>query len=506
MKRKNTKNLLIGLLCFSFLFGFILNVGINLNKNKEVSDGILGSPSGFMAESTKDGSVTLSWNTVDNANGYEVWQAINGGDYSRVQILTNTTTNYIMLNKESMYSYKVCAWVGTMSNRNCGNFCASVDIIPLSGNVIKASDFNKEDIIQPTPETTPNLPVEPVEPPIEEPNVPMETPTPTPEIELIQPNPIPENKDENDKPIEKPQETPLPSVPQNTPTMDNKENVESEVPKVEEVKKQILLNGNKLTNTSLSINWELKDVDCDGFRIYQKINNGDWELVQTLKNKNTKTTNYSWLRKNSDYEYKVVAIDIENNKTKELLSSNVVSISLKEDIKDTINNNVVENKPAIAPKPENNNTNSNTNNSVDVNTNNNVIVNNSTYINDILNGTNNLRKQKKLNELVVDETLNKIANGRAKDMANNNYFSHYKDGKLQLIVVRDLYKYSDKVSMGENIARTTATKDIGNRFVKNWTNSTNHYENMTNKNWTKIGIGIVQSSNGKWYGVQIFSE
>ena len=432
MKKNKQKKLLVSLLCFSFLFGLIFNIS---TTNKNVSNSILGTPTNLVAECTNAGSINLSWNSVENANGYEVWQSVNGGNYSRVQILTNTVASYSMLNKDSLYSYKVCAWEGTKSNRNCGELSMSVEIVPTKGN-----NTNIEEI----PENVePNSPMEPIQPPTNpipetpnEPSIPIETPTlPPVEKEEVKEDVIVEKEEikdkeetqdnlveENDKPLNNP-------IEENDKPLDNPNNAQTTVPKVEEVvKKEILLIGNKATRDSICINWEIKNIDCDGFRIYQKVDSNNWKLVQTLKNKNTNMVKYNWLQANKTYEYKVVAFSLQNGKVNELLESNIATINLNEDKLQNSNNTSKEDeKPNIVAKPDNSNKETNTENKDNV-----VNETANDFAVDIFNGTNNLRLKNNLKKLVLDETLNKIAMERAKDMANNNYFSHYKDGKLQL--------------------------------------------------------------------------
>ena len=120
--------------------------------------------------------------------------------------------------------------------------------------------------------------------------------------------------------------------------------------------------------------------------------------------------------------------------------------------------------------------------------------------------TNTLRKSLGMSELVMDETLNKIAQVRADDMASLQYFSHYKDNQLQLAVVGKAVGLSAKISSGENIARTTSNTDIGDRFMAMWISSDGHYKNMKDKLWKKVGIAIAQDATGRYYGVHIFSN
>ena len=125
-------------------------------------------------------------------------------------------------------------------------------------------------------------------------------------------------------------------------------------------------------------------------------------------------------------------------------------------------------------------------------------------INAIYAEVNALRTSLGITALEVDNTLMAIAQTRADDMASLQYFSHYKDGTLQVSEMRKAYKLT--VGIGENIVRTTAKTDIGDRFMANWISSSGHYTNMIKTSWKKVGIGISQDKTGRMYGVQVFSE
>ncbi|OPX45431.1 bacterial SH3 domain protein [Ruminiclostridium hungatei] len=110
---------------------------------------------------------------------------------------------------------------------------------------------------------------------------------------------------------------------------------------------------------------------------------------------------------------------------------------------------------------------------------------------------NNIRKEEGLAALQLDEELIKIARLKARDMKDNNYFSH--TSKLYGTPFDMMKKYGVKfTAAGENIAGNQS----GERVVKAWLKENSN--NIYNGKFTYTGIGIVESPTyGKLF-VQLF--
>lgn len=123
-------------------------------------------------------------------------------------------------------------------------------------------------------------------------------------------------------------------------------------------------------------------------------------------------------------------------------------------------------------------------------------------INEVLELTNQYRNEVGLNNLVLDENLCVAATVRALEMSYVENLSHTRpDGAKCFRVLDDLaihYNYA-----GENIGD-------GYKYAENvskaWKESPSHYENIISNKYNKIGIGVAQSLNGRYYWVQIFSN
>ena len=130
------------------------------------------------------------------------------------------------------------------------------------------------------------------------------------------------------------------------------------------------------------------------------------------------------------------------------------------------------------------------------------------YITDIYNDINEMRAEKGEGALTIDsDCLTRMAKYRVEDMISNEYFSHYKDGKMQIHVLRKVFNFPGNKSIGENIVISTRNTDVGHYFAECWKNSPGHYENIIDPIWLKTGIAVEYNPNdGFWYGVQLFGN
>ncbi len=115
----------------------------------------------------------------------------------------------------------------------------------------------------------------------------------------------------------------------------------------------------------------------------------------------------------------------------------------------------------------------------------------------VLNMVNKERRNRGLKPVVGSSTLAQVANGHAKDMNYNKYFSHNSrngdDLGDRLHDERARYRVA-----GENIARghKTATS-----VMKGWMKSPGHKKNILNKRFRRLGV-----AKSGTYWVQVFSD
>lgn len=108
----------------------------------------------------------------------------------------------------------------------------------------------------------------------------------------------------------------------------------------------------------------------------------------------------------------------------------------------------------------------------------------------LLFGTNEERQKLNLKPLTINEELNQAALAKAQDMLSDQYWSHVApDGKEAWDFIKEakyVYKYA-----GENLARDFNNND---EVINAWMESSAHRENILNKEFTQMGLAIVQGN------------
>ena len=132
----------------------------------------------------------------------------------------------------------------------------------------------------------------------------------------------------------------------------------------------------------------------------------------------------------------------------------------------------------------------NTNNNVEPSTN---------QVGEMLNLINEVRIANGLFPLSINDLLQSTAQTKAKDMVDNNYFSHtsptYGSPFNMMQNAGILYK-----TAGENIAGNTSIKDA----FDSWMNSPSHKENILSNAYNYVGIGVEKSSTYGYVIVVMF--
>jgi uncharacterized YkwD family protein len=119
---------------------------------------------------------------------------------------------------------------------------------------------------------------------------------------------------------------------------------------------------------------------------------------------------------------------------------------------------------------------------------------------ELLQLVNQERSKAGLSALKLSDKLTSIANTKAKDMADNNYFDHtsptYGTPFQMLQHVGVSYSYA-----GENIA---AGQKTASEVMNAWMNSSGHRANILNQNYTELGVGYVKGGSYGTEWVQLF--
>lgn len=125
---------------------------------------------------------------------------------------------------------------------------------------------------------------------------------------------------------------------------------------------------------------------------------------------------------------------------------------------------------------------------------------------EVLRLINEKRAEVGTSELRTSIILNKMADQRATENAENNFFEtengrHKRpDGRNASSVAKDFNQYGN---WGEIMARYQDSPEI---VVEQWSQSPGHYAAMTNPVYTRAGVGLAQDSNGHNYWVVEFMD
>jgi uncharacterized protein YkwD len=104
---------------------------------------------------------------------------------------------------------------------------------------------------------------------------------------------------------------------------------------------------------------------------------------------------------------------------------------------------------------------------------------------------NDERMKKGLKPLTPMKELTSLARLKSQDIIDNNYFSHFSPtyGSFANMVYDAGISFR---SVGENLAMSRSVKHAFYQFM----GSSGHKANMLNRNFTHVGIGVVQYNYG----------
>ena len=108
-------------------------------------------------------------------------------------------------------------------------------------------------------------------------------------------------------------------------------------------------------------------------------------------------------------------------------------------------------------------------------------------INKLYQLTNEQREKNSLTVLSYNEKLAEAARQKAQDMFNQNYWAHYGPNGVSPwdFILKNGYQYE---FAGENLAKNFL---FSQGVVDAWMNSTTHRENILRKDYSEIGLGVV---------------
>ena len=119
---------------------------------------------------------------------------------------------------------------------------------------------------------------------------------------------------------------------------------------------------------------------------------------------------------------------------------------------------------------------------------------------EVVNLVNQERSKRGLEPYQHHSKLAHVAQKKAEDMRDNNYFSHQSPtyGSPFEMLKQFNVQYS---AAGENIARGQRSAE---EVMDSWMNSPGHRKNILSEKYTHIGVGLAKNEQGVHYWVQMF--
>jgi uncharacterized protein YkwD len=121
----------------------------------------------------------------------------------------------------------------------------------------------------------------------------------------------------------------------------------------------------------------------------------------------------------------------------------------------------------------------------------------------LLDLTNEVRKKENLPPLTVNPLLVEVARKHSQTMAMKHKLAHEIDGARPAERLKAAgYKF---FAFGENIHESKRKGvDAADAAVKWWLNSEKHRENILDKQFTEIGVGMATTDAGETFSTQVF--
>ncbi|QHI73864.1 serine protease [Aminipila terrae] len=239
-----------------------------------------------------------------------------------------------------------------------------------------------------------------------------------------------------------------------------------------------------------------KNLNCSNLKCYVKFADGKLQLVSNnCSQKQDQVQKSGNCKANTKTDTKTTA----NTGTK-TDTNTTANTGTKTDTNTTANTGTKTdtNTTANTGTKTDTNTTANTGTKTDTNTGNSGSI--GAYEQQVVDIVNQERAKAGLAPLTVNAKLSDVAEKKAEDMRDKNYFSHTSPtyGSPFDMMKQFGINYT---AAGENIAKGQKTpQDV----MTAWMNSSGHRANILNSNYAQIGVGYVTDSNGTTYWVQEF--
>jgi uncharacterized protein YkwD len=111
---------------------------------------------------------------------------------------------------------------------------------------------------------------------------------------------------------------------------------------------------------------------------------------------------------------------------------------------------------------------------------------------ELFNGLNTVRSTASVPTVVLAAELNTAAQEKCDDLVASGAFAHDGNNKLMDVFIRQYFPYG---KAGENLA--TGEANLA-KVTNDWVNSPEHYKNMVDPLFTKVGFGVCTYTHGHY--------
>lgn len=127
---------------------------------------------------------------------------------------------------------------------------------------------------------------------------------------------------------------------------------------------------------------------------------------------------------------------------------------------------------------------------------------------EIVDLTNDIRRENSLKALQTDDLLMQAAQVRADEIASSGAYSHTRPNGKPFYTVTDCPYSAENIDCVMDLYLTQQNKGLAETAVYDWRISEGHLKNMLNSRISAVGVGIAKGTDANgmesWYCVQLF--
>lgn len=127
---------------------------------------------------------------------------------------------------------------------------------------------------------------------------------------------------------------------------------------------------------------------------------------------------------------------------------------------------------------------------------------------EIVDLTNDIRRENSLKALQTDDLLMQAAQVRADEIASSGVYSHTRPNGKPFYTVTDGPYSAENIDCVMDLYLTQQNKGLAETAVYDWRISEGHLKNMLNSRISAVGVGIAKGTDANgmesWYCVQLF--